>query len=117
MFYIRLSDTLERDIESLKGKEVLTIMLSICALRWYWAINGFWGCVEKEVASATENEDLISSWKDVDLWVMHLGCVIKEKLIERARHWILSLVRGGCLLEVEILGCNWRSGGSVGGGG
>ena len=48
-------------------------MLSICALRWYWAINGFWGCVEKEVASATEDEDLISSWKDVDLWVMHLG--------------------------------------------
>ena len=65
-FHIRLSDTLERDDESLKGKEVLTIMLSICALRWYWAINGFWGCVEKEVASAAEDEDLKSSGKDVD---------------------------------------------------
>ena len=73
-FHIRLSDTLERDFESLKGKEVLTIMLSICALRLYCAVNGFLGCAEKEVASATEDEDLISSWKDVDLWVMHLGC-------------------------------------------
>ena len=78
-------------------------MLSICALRWYWAISGFWGCVEKEVASATGDEDLISSWKDVDLWVMHLGCAIKERMIERAGHWILSLVRGECLLGVEIL--------------
>ena len=92
-------------------------MLSICALRWYWAINGFCGCVEKEVASAAEDEDLISNWKDVDLWVMHLGCAIKESLIERAGHWILSLVRGGCLLVVEILGCKKRSVGSVGGGG
>ena len=43
---------------------------------------------------------------------MDLGCAIKEKLIERAGHWILSLVRGGCLLEVEILGCEKRSVGS-----
>ena len=41
-------------------------MLSICALKWYWAANGFWGCVEKEVASAAEDEDLKSSGKDVD---------------------------------------------------
>ena len=58
---------------------------------------------------------MISSWKDVDLWVMHLGCAIKERLIERVGHWILSLVRGGCLLGVENLGCKKRSVGSVGG--
>ena len=96
---------------------MLTIRLSICALRWYWAISGFWGCVEKEVASAAEDEDLISSWKDVGLWVMDLGCAIKERMIEHAGHWILSLVGGGCLLGVEILGCKKRSVGSVGGGG
>ena len=32
--------------------------------------------MEKEVASATEVEDLISSWKYVDLWVMHLAFIL-----------------------------------------
>ena len=81
------------------------------------AVNGLWGCSEKEVASATEDEDLISSWKDVDLWVMHVGYAIKERLSERAGYWTPALVRGGCLLGVEILGCKKRSVGSVGGGG
>ena len=49
---------------------------------------------------------------------MHLGYAIKERMIERAGDWILSLVRGGCLLGVEILvSLQKRSGGSVGGGG
>ena len=75
--------------------------------------RGFGGCVEKEVAGAVEGYELMltrkggSEWLNVEFqeaepsWVMHLGCVVDQRRIERLM--MISLVQRGYLLGVENL--------------
>ena len=76
--------------------------------------HGFGGCVEKEVAGAVEGDEPMltrkgeSEWLNVEFQeaepsrVMHLGCVVDRRRIERLM--ILSLVQRGYHLGVENLG-------------